>query len=724
MLRPTTLLLASVVVLGAPLAAGARRLQTNGLVTLSVPTPGGVASAHPFVNIKVHFGLTGNRLPADPQTFRAYLGRKDITSLFRDIVENGVPGKHAAVDAPALRVGRGVNRLRIMVRSMPFGRGKRRFRDVDRVRFRAVEGENHPPIAALGANADIILPGVPVQFDGAKSFDPDADLLTYHWDFGDGHSSPEARPAHPYADGTSDVTVRLTVGDGQAESSTTAAMYACVALDPGRTPGLHKLDAAAALELGAVAPGGSRTATFVVRNGETAPTSQLRARFGADIPDFQVSPSAVDLGPGEEVPVTVTFAPTAPGHQRANITSVACGANRPVVHLLAHGYGGDAPGSGPTLAADPVFGNIFNRGTFSIQPDGQRVAIDNSASVCRRPEGGGSGDLCVAPSDCVAAGEVCSAPTTLLEPNDLCSDGQGGLYLLSDEGTFTSPDGDTEKTVTVMRLQLGPDGSRTGADFLLRTNAETMDIACDRRPGDGRVYISKFEELPFTTTNSCDRDAREILTAIRRGAGTESQLLSPIDRALGQDDCNGDFDQVGDLEVTRDGSSAFVSFQLNGGIYRVVGPPPTPLEVIKDVDDTFQVHPDGAILYAQPDNRRGTTSFLSLYKVFPEQSVNGALPIEQHPPCATFSLPNNGGTMALGEISIAAGRLAGGGSSDAVVLVSFFVSEGASPLRGGPFVLGRNLRVQGTVAFGSPAGNQPCSVLGVVNVEQFDMLMF
>ena len=251
-------------------------------------------------------------------------------------------------------------------------------------------------------------------------------------------------------------------------------------------------------------------------------------------------------------------------------------------------------------------------------------------------------------------------------------------------------------------------------------------IACDRRAA-GAVYLARAMDL---SSSSCFRDSEEDLLALSKPTGKASVLYGTIDQAEGEDLCNGDFDPTGDVEATRDGTSIFVSFQSNGGIYRIVGPSPTPLEIEPDIPDVFQVHPDGAILYAQTNDpgangvMRGTTGTITLYKMFPQQSVSaGPLPLSQRTPCAVFTLPDNQGVTGLGSISIAAGRVASG-SNDAVVLVSFGVTEGPPPHPGAPLVLGRNMRVQGTVVFSSPAGDAPCSVVGVMNVEQIDPLRF
>ncbi len=67
------------------------------------------------------------------------------------------------------------------------------------------------------------LPEQPIAFDGTGSIDPENDVLTYRWSFGDGATASGARPSHTYAaKGT--YTVTLTVNDGihdsQAASTT------------------------------------------------------------------------------------------------------------------------------------------------------------------------------------------------------------------------------------------------------------------------------------------------------------------------------------------------------------------------------------------------------------------------------------------------------------------------------------------------------------------------
>jgi PKD repeat protein len=82
-----------------------------------------------------------------------------------------------------------------------------------------------PPVADAGGPYSGTA-GTPVQFDGSGSSDPNGDLLTYRWDFGDGSFGDGEMPRHDFTSaGTYAVT--LLVNDGQFDStpdSTTVAI--------------------------------------------------------------------------------------------------------------------------------------------------------------------------------------------------------------------------------------------------------------------------------------------------------------------------------------------------------------------------------------------------------------------------------------------------------------------------------------------------------------------
>ncbi|HEU4764892.1 MAG TPA: PKD domain-containing protein [Candidatus Eisenbacteria bacterium] len=60
-----------------------------------------------------------------------------------------------------------------------------------------VNANNHPPVAVAGGpyNGGA---GLPIQFNGTGSSDPDGNNLTYAWDFGDGGTGSGATPTHAY----------------------------------------------------------------------------------------------------------------------------------------------------------------------------------------------------------------------------------------------------------------------------------------------------------------------------------------------------------------------------------------------------------------------------------------------------------------------------------------------------------------------------------------------
>src|SRR5262249_38620924 len=194
-----------------------------------------------------------------------------------------IPGLRAPLSPALLIIGpQRATRLRLEVRGRS---GKHRLHDVDRLRFAAADVADQAPIANLLAATDVVLPNVPIQFDASQSHDPESDDLTYHWDFGDGATSSDPRPVHAFAtDG--DVTVHLTVSDGQLDGRADANLLGKPKLKPGRTPGIIKLAASSALEFGGVPPGATATRSFTVSNTDTAATSELPVNLGASSDGF------------------------------------------------------------------------------------------------------------------------------------------------------------------------------------------------------------------------------------------------------------------------------------------------------------------------------------------------------------------------------------------------------------------------------------------------------
>jgi len=94
-----------------------------------------------------------------------------------------------------------------------------------------------PPVAdANGPYTGTV--GVPVAFDGTGSTDPNGNIDTYEWDFGDGNIGTGATPSHTYAS-AGIYTVTLTVTDTTAlsDSDTTTATIDALPQPPVADPG-------------------------------------------------------------------------------------------------------------------------------------------------------------------------------------------------------------------------------------------------------------------------------------------------------------------------------------------------------------------------------------------------------------------------------------------------------------------------------------------------------
>ncbi|MEM7659786.1 MAG: PKD domain-containing protein, partial [Bacteroidota bacterium] len=84
-----------------------------------------------------------------------------------------------------------------------------------------VAGPNQPPLAAFSATPDPATVGLPIQFDGSASSDPDGNIQSYSWDFDDGNGGTGIAPSHTYADtGWFAVSLTVTDDDGAVHTST------------------------------------------------------------------------------------------------------------------------------------------------------------------------------------------------------------------------------------------------------------------------------------------------------------------------------------------------------------------------------------------------------------------------------------------------------------------------------------------------------------------------
>ncbi|MGH2492145.1 MAG: PQQ-dependent sugar dehydrogenase, partial [Candidatus Limnocylindria bacterium] len=102
-------------------------------------------------------------------------------------------------------------------------------------RIRYVAGGNTPPTAVAAASPTNGLAPLAVSFSSAGSFDPDANPLSYSWNFGDSTpASTAANPSHTYTtNGT--YTATLTVSDGLGGTGTATARVIVGDLAPTAT---------------------------------------------------------------------------------------------------------------------------------------------------------------------------------------------------------------------------------------------------------------------------------------------------------------------------------------------------------------------------------------------------------------------------------------------------------------------------------------------------------
>ena len=78
---------------------------------------------------------------------------------------------------------------------------------------------NQPPVAAFTYSPTSPQVGQAVHFDASSSHDPDGSIVSYSWNFGDGHTAAGVSVAHSYSHAGS-YTVRLTVRDDDGASAT------------------------------------------------------------------------------------------------------------------------------------------------------------------------------------------------------------------------------------------------------------------------------------------------------------------------------------------------------------------------------------------------------------------------------------------------------------------------------------------------------------------------
>ena len=715
---PPAALLGLVTAVAAPALA---RPPGRELLRVLTPTARSVASAHPHVNAVVLFGQTPDGATPDLATFRARLNGRDVSGRFVPLAPGelgGVPGLRAVLDADVLRL-EATNRLRIRVKSTPVEAGgrTRRWKDKERIRFGAVTRANEPPVAQANADSELLVPGLPIAFDASASSDPDLDPLTFTWDFGDGTSADGAVAEHTYAAGQSTVTVRVDVSDAVDTSTVSLPLVSEPSVTPGRTKGILRVDADGPLEFGGVPVGSSATRELTITNTDATATSQLVVRASSSNTAFSAEPADVDLGPNETGTIALRFAPDVAEHAMASVSLVASASNRAALALLAHGYGGTAPGSGPTLAERTLFYSAEPPlGVSGLRPDGSSFSAGSVVHTCAVPgDGRGDGDACVVDADCGPFGGTCDQASTVpFDAEDLCADAEGTLVVLGVDGAVTDPDpnAETERSSAVLRISLNSAGTPIEQRIIDRVTGDSTTLACDEQSlGDrGRVYVAEYFDVD---SDACDRTERERLKSIRKDGRGTSDLEHRLDSIQGLDACDDLEDSSAALATLADGEPLFISFDV-GGVWRYADRRPFLVGTV--FADAVATHPDGAVVHATAV-QAGTRTNIALHKVSESRVAGGPLSLAALTPCAAVSIPNNGGRTFVR--SLAVGRSAAEPTT-AVALVTFAVADETLETIASP-----GLAVRGTAAFSVPAGDADgCTALGLVTLEALAQLSF
>uniref|UniRef100_A0A7C1CFC2 PKD domain-containing protein n=1 Tax=Thermofilum adornatum TaxID=1365176 RepID=A0A7C1CFC2_9CREN len=111
-----------------------------------------------------------------------------------------------------------------------------------------VEAENSPPIVDFSYSPPLPLAGEAVSFID-KSYDPDGNIVLWHWDFGDGTTSSDRNPTHVYVSpGT--YTVTLTVRDNKGTEKSIIKIIQVEAVQTVRTSKSKYLFTLATIMLG------------------------------------------------------------------------------------------------------------------------------------------------------------------------------------------------------------------------------------------------------------------------------------------------------------------------------------------------------------------------------------------------------------------------------------------------------------------------------------------
>ena len=175
-----------------------------------------------------------------------------------------------------------------------------------------VEPSNEDPVADISFSGRF-------NFDGSGSYDPDGEIVSYEWDFGDGTSSNEVIISHIYDEaGTYTITLTVTDNEGATDSETieitiTSTVVDLRELDADKRPRILVGDGRADFEFGRIIPSvekrfysrGENIMLFVKIANEAGRDADLD--FVLNVPEFnyQYNINNINVDSGQAKFVTV-----------------------------------------------------------------------------------------------------------------------------------------------------------------------------------------------------------------------------------------------------------------------------------------------------------------------------------------------------------------------------------------------------------------------------------
>ncbi|HEU5183331.1 MAG TPA: PKD domain-containing protein [Gemmatimonadaceae bacterium] len=286
---------------------------------------------------------------------------------------------------------------------------------------------------------------VPLTFDGTGSRDPDGDIVSYAWDFGDGESGTGPTPAHTYATGGT-YTATLTVTDAGGHTDVATATVTVFPAGTFCNPAsITIVDAARALPYpSTITVSGAPTSSFKL----TATLFRINHPTPGDVDILLVGPGGEKVmllsdagGSADLLNDTLTFDDAAAAQVPQFPVSFASGSYQPTNYGSPDAMLTPAPAE-PYSTAMSAFAGSDPNGTWSLFVRDDLLL------------GGGNGSI--AGGWCMAFTQVNAAPVA----------NAGGPYSGS-EGSPIAFDGtgssDPDDNITTYEWNFGDGNTGTGA---------------------------------------------------------------------------------------------------------------------------------------------------------------------------------------------------------------------------------------------------------------------